>query len=61
MVKHCVKSDNYLFYLSSDFLHIILMLRGKMLFWSCFWPKFDRQWIMLQVALVQAMSSMLLQ
>lgn len=32
-----------------------------MLFWRCFQPKFDRQWIILQVALVQAMSSMLLQ
>lgn len=32
-----------------------------MLFWSCFQPKFDRQWIVLQVALVQAINSLLLQ
>ena len=32
-----------------------------MLFWSCFQLKFDRQWIILQVALVQAMTSILLQ
>lgn len=32
-----------------------------MFFWSCFQPKFDGHWIVLQVALVQAISSMLLQ